>query len=99
MREGERGESEKQKNNLKSQVTATLRLYLYNLTSAGLQIILAIATRLELYFMDLVNKIATWRVLHTPMLTLYSLCSNLFVLFEKSNIKLSLNKFISFFIK
>ena len=39
----------------------------YNITAAGLQIIVAIAIRLELYFMDLVGKIAILEVLH-PML-------------------------------
>ena len=43
---------------------ATMRLYLYNLTVAGLQIFLNIATRLELFFMELVGKTATWGVLH-----------------------------------
>ena len=36
----------------------------YNITVAGLQIIVAIAIRLELYFMDLVGKIAILEVLH-----------------------------------
>ena len=36
----------------------------YNITAAGLQIIVAIAIRLELYFMDLVGKIAILEVLH-----------------------------------
>ena len=36
----------------------------YNITVAGLQIIVAIAIRLELYFMDLVGKITILEVLH-----------------------------------